>query len=417
MQQVIIEKPYKFVPPHEGRIWPMIFAWYLHRHLDKTYGIASVERRGYERLRESIAAGHGVLIAANHCRPSDPLLMGDIVRALRQPIYCMASWHLFEQSRVQRFLIRRCGGFSIYREGFDRQSLNLAIDILATARRPLIIFPEGSVTRSNDLLGQLLDGTAFIARAAAKRRAAAGTGRVVIHPVAIKYVFQGDLQAAAGPVLADIEKRLSWQTQEHRPMLERIKNVGQALLVLKEIEYLGQPQTGAVEDRQRAVIERILQPIEEEWGTPPDADSIFARVKFLRSQIVPGLTGNDLTEDERNRRWRQLADLYLAHIMSLYPRKYIETYPSKDRILETVERFEEDLTDTARIHRPLHAIIHVGEALAVEGQRPRGQADPLMDVLAGRMQAMLDELREESGPPLELPPSFSWASDPAPALA
>ena len=63
------------------------------------------------------------------------------------------------------------GAFSVNREGVDRQAINMAIEILETAERPLIVFPEGAVSRTNDRLHALLDGVAFIARAAAKRRA------------------------------------------------------------------------------------------------------------------------------------------------------------------------------------------------------------------------------------------------------
>jgi len=41
-----------------------------------------------------------------------------------------------------------------------------------------------------------------MARTAAKRRAKdEGTGKVVIHPVAIKYIFHGDLEKEVDPTL------------------------------------------------------------------------------------------------------------------------------------------------------------------------------------------------------------------------
>ena len=45
---------------------------------------------------------------------------------------------------------------------------------LAEARRPLVVFPEGIVTRANDRLAALDEGAGFIARSAAKQRAKAG---------------------------------------------------------------------------------------------------------------------------------------------------------------------------------------------------------------------------------------------------
>ena len=103
------------------------------------------------------------------------------------------------QDRFTAWAIQKMGGFSVYREGMDRKAIETAIDILARAERPLILFPEGRVTRTNDKLSALLDGVAFIARSGAQRRQKlVPNGQVVIHPVAIKYRFRGDLAQTFG---------------------------------------------------------------------------------------------------------------------------------------------------------------------------------------------------------------------------
>ena len=99
------------------------------------------------------------------------LVMGWPARILGTHVFAMASWHLFNEGWFDAFAIRKMGGFSINREGTDRQSLETAIDILANAERPLILFPEGSTNRLNDYLLPLLEGVTFIARSAARRRA------------------------------------------------------------------------------------------------------------------------------------------------------------------------------------------------------------------------------------------------------
>src|SRR5207245_4022128 len=152
------------------------------------------EYRGVEHLRRSLAAGHGILVAPNHCRPFDPMAMGLLGIQINRPVHAMGSWHLFMGSRFQRWLIRRLGAFSVYREGTDREALRAATAILVEARRPLLVLPEGVVTRTNDRLGTLQEGVAFIARMAAKQRARANPpGQVVIHPIALKYFFEGNL--------------------------------------------------------------------------------------------------------------------------------------------------------------------------------------------------------------------------------
>jgi len=397
MQPIVFEEPYEFIPPYRGRFWAWLFRHFLTGYLRRNDGIAESECRGTDRLQKSLNAGHGILLAPNHCRPSDPMAMGLLNRAMNIDVFTMASWHVFKTDWLTRFVIRRLGAFSVYREGMDRQALNCAIEILEHAERPLIIYPEGVVTRTNDRLGVLMEGTAFIARTAARRREKQNPpGQVVIHPVAMRYQFHGDLDATLTPVLTEIETRLSWRPQNHLTLIERIRKLGTALLTLKEVEYLGGPQSGSIYKRLDRLIDQLLIPLEEEWLKGPSEGDVVARVKALRIAILPDLIKSELPEDERERRWRQLGQVYLAQSLSFYPRNYVMPGSPPERLLETVERFEEDLTDAVRVHGPLKLIIDVGEAIEVSPKRPKGvKADPLMQELGTALKTQLDALAEE----------------------
>ena len=400
MQDIIIEKPYQFVPPHRGNFLPKailklgLVPWYLKKY----EAVVSHQLRGVDHLRESMRQGHGVLLAPNHCRYADPLVMAFLAQEAQVPMFAMASWHLFEQSRLQRWALSTMGAFSVYREGLDRQSLDTAIDILTDPKRPLVVFPEGTVFRTNDRLQPLLDGVAFMARTAAKRRAKdGGTGKVVIHPVAIKYVFHGDLEKAVDPTLDALEKRLTWTLLKETTTTQRIHRITLAMLSLKEIEYLGAAQKGNIEERQQRLVDHLLCPLEQEWLGKTSADTIIPRIKALRMKIVPELTTGELNGDERERRWTQLSRIYLSQQIASYPPDYVVSPTTDTRILETIERLEEDITDRAGVHGPLEVIIQVDEAIEVPTDRtPRGEEDPIMKRLRTRMQAMLDQLSTEA---------------------
>lgn len=393
MQNIVIAKPYRFVPPRFSPFWARIIQWYLPTYLRKSHGITSWEFVGAERLRASLRAGAGVLLASNHSRPCDPMVLGLLAREVARPFHVMASWHLFMQSRVQSFLLPRIGGFSLHREGLDRESLKCATRILADAQFPLTIFPEGFVTRNNDRLLNLQDGVAFLARSAAKLRSAAPRpGKVVVHPLFVRYFFAGDLAVTLAPVLRDIETRLSWQPQSHLPLRDRILKAGHGLLALKEIEYLGASQSSGVNERLPRLLERLLSPLEQEWTGGHREPDPMARVKRLRSAILPDLVSGELIEAERARRWRQLADLYVAQQLHCYAGDYLADAPTPERLLETVERYEEDLTDAARPHPPLHAVISVGNAIEATPVRDRSaDSDPIANELRRQLELMLEE--------------------------
>lgn len=404
MANVVVDKPYRFIAPDRGRFWYSILQLLLRRQLRGDHGIASVECRGVEHLRASLQAGHGILLCPNHCRPGDPLVLGLLSREVGHPFYTMASAHLFMQSPLLAWLLPRMGVFSVYREGMDREALKTAIEILKTGERPLVIFPEGRISRANDRLGNLMDGTSFIARGAAKQRAEASTGKVVVHPVAIRYRFQGDIRSAISPVLEAIEQRLTWPPGTDLSLADRITRVGQALLSLKELQYLGQSQEGDVKTRLARLIDFLLGRLEVEWVKEKRTDDVFARIKRLRTAILPDMVAGELPEAERARRWVQLNDLYLVQQLSCYPPDYLATKPTPERLLETIERFEEDLTDKARVHAPIHAVLEVGEAIEVSTERDRGAAaDPLMNAVGTKLEAMLLRLAGEPSAAPALP--------------
>ena len=401
MQDIIVTKPYRFVPPHTGRRWPwFIVAFMLDPYLKRNFGLRSHECRNIEKLAQSLDAGHGIIVVGNHSRPCDPMACGWMTRELRHPMYCMASWHLFINSNVDRFLIRRCGAFSIYREGADHASLNFAVDTLVKPDRPLIIFSEGSVTRSNDDVRPMLDGAAMIARMAAKRRAKAEPpGKVVIHPVALKYFFRGDLAATVEPVLQRIEQRLAWQSLSHLPLLDRLRTLGNALLCLRELEYFGAPQATdksdpGIHERIARLIDHILEPLEFEYSNGDKASlGAYARVQRLRSRILPAIVEGGLSAEEIARRWRQLTDLYIVQQLACYPRNYLGDNPSRERLLETVERLEEDLTDTVTVHRPFDLVFQIGDAIEVPTKRVRGlDEDPLTAATRASISDMIRDI-------------------------
>lgn len=391
MQKVVFEEPYEFVPPVRHGWWVKACTYLLNLHMKRVYGISQHEVVHIERLQQSLSAGHSVLLCPNHCRPSDPLAMGIITCAIGQPLFSMASWHVFKQSKFQGFMTRRLGGFSIYREGMDRAALNCAIDILTTGERPLVIFPEGVISRTNEHLGALMDGTAFVARAAAKKRASLDPAKkVVVHPVGLNYSFHGDVEQTVRPILNDIEKRLAFITGKDLSIRKRVARLGHALICLKEIEYVGKPQSGSIYDRLEGLIDHILHPLEHEWLNGIREGNVVARVKNIRGAILPDLVGQDISEDERQRRWKQLADVYLAQQLWFYPREYLQKDARPERLLETIERIEEDLTDEARIVRPWHLSMEFAEAIEVSPKRDRSaNGDNLMNQIADSLKQMV----------------------------
>ena len=98
----------------------------------------------------------------------------------------------------------------------------------------------------------------------------------------------------------------------------------------------------------------------------------------------------DLAESEKARRWQLLEDADLAQQLYHYPPNYVTEGASKGRIIETVERFEEDLTGKVTVHGPVEVKVTVGDAIEVgTGREARGESDPLMTAIDDQLRSML----------------------------
>lgn len=404
MQDIVIEEPYEFVPPIESDFWVwLVRTFRLKGYLHKFFAIDGYEIRGVEKLQQSVAEGKGVILAPNHSRLSDPLVIGWLTKEAGINLFAMASWHLFKEGWYQRFIIQRMGAFSVYREGNDRQSINHAIEILVAGRRPLVIFAEGAVSRHNDLMMDLMEGPAFIARQAAKKRAKENRPGVVIHPMAVRYAFNGDLEATIIPELERFEKNFSWQPQSHLSIKERIRKIAEAMLAIKEVEYLGLSRKGDPQERAERLIVEVLSGLEQKWGTKGKEKGLIARTKAVRTVLLPDLLAGKVSAEERASRWRDLGALYYMQQIAHYPPGYLEGEPDlphetfPERIVETVERLYEDYDDRIHYNGPMHCTMAIGDAIEVSPKRDKSAVggDPAMRQAHDALQGMLDDLQAE----------------------
>jgi 1-acyl-sn-glycerol-3-phosphate acyltransferase len=399
---VVFDRPYQFVPPHRGSTWPFFIQrlrlvdWYLRRK----EGVTSWECRGLEHLKRSLDRGDGILLSPNHCRYADPLVLGWPARLLKTNLYAMASWHLFNQGKFDGFAIQKMGGFSIHREGVDRQALDTAMAILTMAERPLVLFPEGTTNRSNDVLKPLLDGVAFIARSAARRRKKKSNGNVVIHPIAIKYLCADDICDWARQRLSQIEQGFGWQTPPGLSIVQRTRRMVDGAFVLREVQYLGTTGSGTIEQRRDALVASILQRIENRLAMESGQGNTRERVRAIRTEIASQFFRQDVDQKSEIQFRQDVIAVDMVQEMISYPDSYLDPAEVTDtRIVETIQRIEESIRGKADCGVPLRAVIQIGEAISVPAEKaPRGEVDPLMLELKTQLEKMLKQLVCEARP-------------------
>ena len=409
MDHTYLAKPYKFIKPVKTTFWSRMLKPFYQRIMYNMYLIDRFEVRGTEYLKESVKSGKGVLLSANHCRYSDPFVMGEVMRTTNIFLYFCASWHLFCVNKKQTWVLRRMGAMSIYREGADRDCIRECQRVLEEAERPLVLFPEGTFYRQNDELGPLQDGVSFIARLAQKK----DVRPMVIHPVAIKYWFTEDPRPAIEKRLAALERRCHCHPKMGQSFVERLKWIGNALLTVKEMEVFGSPQSGELEERQIALANHICTSFEERYFGKGKRVSLMERLRLLRNHIVKQFTETPQNTPEWYELLYQIEDLAFVQQLFSHSWKYIDAWPSLERISETLMRLEEDLYDEEKSMAKMGVIIEFGEPIEVAeymSKKSRGEGDPLTLEIARRTQGLLDSLVQQ-GPP----PSWNAPTGPGPA--
>jgi hypothetical protein len=299
----------------------------------------------------------------------------------------MAAWQIFRPHRgLDGWCLQRMGAFSVDREGCDRRAVKQAVELLTTGQR-LVVFPEGEVYRLNERLTPLLEGVAFMALTAQRNLDKAAPdradkveppARVWIIPAAICYRYAEDVQPKLEAAIGAIEAHML-STPPHGALLpDRIVRVGELALTIKEKEKLGHSRENEANlpGRVAFLIEELLKRNEtEHLQKSPSAETVPLRVKALRRHLLEIWTDEQAGTEARRRVREALNDVQLVLQLYSYPGDYITEKPSIERMAETIEKFEEDLTGSAHPKGKRRAFVRFGDPIdlrvATASDRPR----------------------------------------------
>lgn len=385
--------PMLFAPKHWS---PALTPWLVRclrplrrRSYRDTMRLNPVQVSGANHLQQALAAGQGLMIAPNHPSHADPFAIYEACDQAGTTCHIMAAWHVFAKNSP---LMQRClqwhGCFSIDREANDLTAFREATGILTHRQEPLVIFPEGDIYHCNDRLTPLREGACAIAIAAAKR----AQRTVAIIPTAIRYLCADDPLPGIKKVLGQIEQRLLWRVHDQLPPVERIMNIGNAVLSLKELEFYGHSQHGALPDRIGQLCHFILERHEQQHAIVA-ANSVPKRVKQLRQFILSRLNDRQVPAEAKQQLRTGLDETFLALQLFSYPGDYLTgENVSIERIAETVDKLEEDVlqVSTATIRCRREVQVSFGEPVPVPAKPPRTATFDFTQLLTARITQLLD---------------------------
>jgi 1-acyl-sn-glycerol-3-phosphate acyltransferase len=397
------ELPYEFLEPKVRPFWLRLTRRFRRRMLRNEHLVQDIAVDGIDNLRPLLDRGDGVLLAPNHSDRADGLVMLALADKIGRPICAMAMHQLFAGTAgLRRWLFPRLGVFPVDREGSDLAALKAAIAILTTGQFPLLVFPEGEVYHLADRITPLREGVAFLALSAA-RKANEGK-RIWIMPAGLKYRFldDHDPMPAMLALMDRLEARFTWTVRRDDPLIERIYRYAEAMLVLKELEYLKQPRDGPLPDRIVALRSHIVNNLEDRHiGKRHEQETLPARVNQVRRHILEALKQPELSADSAARLRRDLNDAFVAVQLFSYPGDYLRENPTVERAADVLIKFEEDVLERefGEPIGPRRAHLKLGEPIDVTARLYNGgKARSIIPALTHELEARIQELLDAIGP-------------------
>jgi Acyltransferase len=370
------------------RLWrPMI-----NRELRRGQKITNIEVQGIEHPQRALQENCGVMITPNHSFHYDSYVMIETAHRVGQPFHFLSAWQVFAMSKpfAQRVL-QWHGCFSINREAADLKAFKQAVDIVANAPQPLVVFPEGDIYHSNDRVTPFRDGAAAIAMSGAKK----AERKVVCIPAALKCFYVKDPSAELTQVMTRLEERLNWRPRTDWPLDKRILNYADGLLALKEIEYIGKQQDGTIPERIQGLANHVLAKHEQTYEVKTNVGIVPERVKEVRRAVIKRLEEPEIKEEVRRTLVDAMDDLFFVVQLFSYPGNYLSEKPTLERTAETLDKFEEDVLqqDFPGIRGERHCIVRFGPPIEVPKERSaRDAVQQLTDQLENSVQGLLDEI-------------------------
>jgi 1-acyl-sn-glycerol-3-phosphate acyltransferase len=353
--------------------------------------ISDIEVEGESIVQDRLKKGEGVMIMPNHSSHADPYVIYSAADQVGTALHVMATWHVFDdKSWLARWLLTKHGCFSVDREANDIGAFRLATSILQERPEPLVIFPEGEIYHCNGRVTPFREGAAAIAVAAARK----SKRPITCIPCAIRYNYVDDPTESLLTAMSELERSIFWRPKTTEPLEKRIYDFAEALLMVKELEYLKNTESGRLPERIASLREHILADVEQRNEIEVSKKSVPERVKAVRKKIMEKELANDVSQEESEQLSHDMEDLFLVVQSFSYPGDYVNDHPSIDRMAETIDKFEEDVLQktTATIKAERRVRVSFGEPVDVSGDRKvKSQATKITTTIEQRVQEMLDQ--------------------------
>ena len=215
----------------------------------------------FEELR-----GKRTVVCPNHSYRHDPEVMFTLSKLAGEDFNFIAAREVFDWNHgLNGWLLQHLGCYSVVRGAADRESFKTTKGIISGGKKKLVLFPEGEISRQNDILLPLETGAAQLSFwALDELQKTQPTEPVFIMPVALKYTYKRDITDHLEWCMLRIEKRLNINDHTETSLYKRVRRAAGVVLKALERQYNCKVADDAsLNERMQCVKTQALQTIAE----------------------------------------------------------------------------------------------------------------------------------------------------------
>ncbi len=393
-------------PPGDHPVGHLVGRYGLLPLMRTLWKVGRIELAPTDAARLLEATSTASLVCPNHPTLQEPVVVFGAMQRLRlKANYAVALDTMRILHRVAP-LMQGFGCYSIRRGAPDRPAIAVTRELLCEGRR-VVMFPEGETSGLNDALLPLRDGVAQLGYWAVAERIKRGLPPTVrLVPVAVKYLYSGDMTPVIDASLARLEAEIGI-ARDATPRYERLRRIGHETARAIEAEYgLELPDDSPLDQHIETVLAGILTSLQHACDLKPDADEtpnasirrIFAVIgRELHERREPETAYARRLREERRPGWQAL-DRQAARLQTFQAVRdgYVAAYPSAERYLDVLGRLERDYFGRERKFALRRAVVTVGEPFDLaetyadyQADR-RGAVEAATAELGRRLQALVD---------------------------
>ncbi len=403
-------QPFTFYPPNSNRLVTWLVQMGIRSSIRRKLRVTEIEisDEDLERLRQ--LKGERCLVTPSHSGGFEPHIIMYLSKLLGDSYNYVAAMELFQQSRINRFLMPRMGVYSIIRGSVDRPSFSMTRKLLAAGKRWLVIFPEGETVWQNSVVMPFQQGVfqlAFKGYEDAKKED--DQASLYCIPIAIKYVYLRDMHDEIDASLARLESKLAIEDGPSQPTRHaRLRRVVEAVVAANEKTHGVQPAPDSdLSDRAENLKLYAICQLEQQLGlTATEKQTLLDRIRALFNavdRIVHEEPSGSEYEQQLAVQRQQLARKYydelwqLLQFVALHD-GYVGESMTFERFLDVLCLLEMEVCKERKVWGSRKACVKVGQPIDLKDHASAYAADKrgtVHDITLGletSVRTMLKEL-------------------------